>query len=240
MLINREEVQIFDEITSNHSNMEHLTVALEELYKKNKASSLSRMTRSRGSSKKSGGGSDHSGYQDSLVYACKNVERTVTLPLVAKGCSCANVDVNASVEDGKYRLSLPRRQRSGSDVVIVQLFTERYDHVRHKNNFSLEPPRSHGMISPQMSPLQQRRNSQRYNAKPLAENLLVPNFLRTPVQNIDAKKKVRNEASVASGFTQIELKIHNDREKQRSNVYILSEEDRSKRIVEEWLKTLPY
>ena len=226
--------------------MEHLTVALGELYGDRNRSPLQRVRRSPVSSIKSctgeahshitTAGSDYSGYHESVVYACKKAERAVRLPLVTKTCKCAGKDINGKIDESKYDLDVPR-QRSGSELVIVQLFAEKYDGVRQNAEFSLRPPRSAGMSSPQNSPFQQRRQIQRNGTKPLADNLLIPNLLRTTPQLAEKKRQHKPEVACASGFTQAELKIHTDREKQKSNLHKLGEQERSKRIVEEWLKT---
>ena len=196
------------------------------------------MTRSRISSKRSGKlsiGSAYPGYQDNLIIPQKKAQQTISLPIVT-GAS-TKVDTSFNVDDKEYREPTPEGQRSGSDVVIVQLFTERYYNMqRESNNNLLEPQRSSGV----RTPTQQRMKSQRKNPKPPMENLLEVSSTRTVTQHVvETRDKLRPDVSSLSGFTQTELKMHTDREKQKSTVYLLNEQEKSKRIVENWLRTLP-
>lgn len=224
--------------------MEQLAIVLEELYRKSKRSSLAR-SRSQESTSKAGnldsrnvqGQSANYTYADVLDSSYKNDEGTVSLPLVTKTYNkFGNTDRNNNKDEDRYRLSIPKRQRSDNDVVIVQLFTEKYDTIRQSATLSLRPTKSYGMISPLASPVQQRRQIPR--VRPPPENVFIPSIMKNSTQNADTKKKQKLDVAT-SGFTQAELKIHTDREKQKSNSYVLSEQERSRRIVEDWLKTLP-
>ena len=219
---------------STNRNMEQSTIPLN--HKNSKVSSLPVMTRNRASNRRSGKistrsfttpvGSVYSGCQDKLAYSYADPKQNVTLPVVTTLRHCAKVDINCNMEDGE-------RHTSDNDVVIVQLFTERCYNAHSDSNNNLSPR------SPRMSPPQQRPKSQRKNTKLLMDNLVEGSFSRTATQSAEPKAKNKNEVNTASGFTQTELKIHTDREKQKTTIYLLNEQERSKRIVADWLKTLP-
>ena len=230
--------------------MQHSIVPLQGRYIIQKQSSLPLVTRNRTRSKRSGtistrspntpGSSLHSGHRERFLYPCNNPEKNVTLPVVTTQRHCTEADRTCNNNDGECSESTPEMQKSSSDVVIVQLFTEKYYNIhRDVNNNLLEPSRSCGVRSPHSSSPHQKAKFYGKNTKQIGETLLDGSLSRASTQNFEAKCKQRLDAT-GSGFTQTELKIHTDREKQKSNVFLLDEQERSKRIVEDWLKTLPH
>ena len=217
-------------------SMERSRVPLQRLSRKSTAASLPVMTRSRISSKRSGKlsiGSAYSAYQDNFIGPRKKSQQTVSLPIVTG----ASMKEDKSFEDDDKEHREPTPEAPGSDVVIVQLFTERcYNNQRESSNNLLEPPRSYALSSPAQ---QQRVKSQRKYSKPLTENLLEVSSTRTVAHMVESRNRHRPEVNALSGFTQTELRIHTDREKQKSTIYLLNEQEQSKRIVQDWLKTLP-
>ena len=227
-------------------------VPLQGVYIKQKQSSLPLVTRNRTRSKRSGttsnrspntpGGSSPLEHQQRFVYPYTNSGKNVTLPVVTTQRHCTEGDRKCNNGDDECSDSAPELQNSSSDVVIVQLFTEKYYNIHRdvNNNNLLEPSRSCGVRSPNSSSPYQKAKCYGKSTKQVGETFIEGSLSRTSMQNFDAKVKQRQDAT-GSGFTQTELKIHTDREKQKSNAFLLlDEQERSKRIVEEWLKTLPH
>ena len=226
--------------------MEHLTVAMSELYNRNSRPHFPKVIHSRRNTmslaEESSPGTSDQGLDERIFYACKSAERTVTLPIVRRTDHCTNYDVNSNIEESPSKMSVPACQTTGEhkkqakDVVIVQLYEE---NNAKRDTLLYEGASNVGRLSPYLrSPKQQRKQISRKNVIDGCEKS--PSLRRASFSVVEQNKsRFRNDALVINGFSQMDLKNHNEKYKQRLNIYVQSEEQRSRNIVEEWLKSLP-
>ncbi len=129
----------------------------------------------------------------------------------------------------------PDKHSEKGDLVIIQLWADEGN--LHDRIHSDEQAKKCSVSNGVPSPSQQRRQEMKVSVpKANQQKSLSPMMQRAVSPN--SVKRYRNEdSSVKSGFTQADLKCHNERERQKTP-YIFTEQEQSRKIVRQWLEAL--
>ena len=226
--------------------MEKLSAAINELCNKtNKTSCLPKISTTRKHAyslslqhNKNSSAVHESSFDDFFLGARRRAEQKVSLPAVTSSHSKADTKRNIERNEDRWQERAARRPREGSEVVIVQMFAEN-SVAKNDEVFEEVPVSSHMSLSVKHLCLPARRNTK--TEKTISPTLHLPGTANVQnVQNVETKAKQRNESSSGKGLTKMDLKIHTEREKQKTSYrYMQSDDAYSKKIVEDWLQKLP-
>ena len=221
-------------------DMEKLSAAINELCNKtNKTSCLPKISTARKHAyslslqhNKHSSAVNESSFDDFFLGARRRAEQKVSLPAVTSSHSKTDTKGNIERKEDRWQERAARRPREGSEVVIVQMFAE--NSVVENDEVFEEVPASVKHLC-----LPARRNTK--TEKTISPTLHLPGTANVQnVPNVETKTKQRNESSSGKGLTKMDLKIHTEREKQKTSYrYMQSDDAYSKKIVEDWLQKLP-
>lgn len=223
--------------------MERLSAAINELCNKtNKNSCLPKISTTRKHSyslslqhNKNASVANESSFDEFFLGARRRAERKVSLPAVTPAHSKTDINRKLDQEDERWQERAARRPREGSEVVIVQMFAEN-SVVENDEVFEEGPASPLVSLSIKHPSLPAKKNTK--TEKTISPILHLPGT--TNLQNVETKGRQRNESSSGKGLTKMDLKIHTEREKQKTSYrYMQGDDAYSKKIVQDWLQKLP-